>query len=106
MTLKIENVTKKYSDKFALRNVGRELNEGIYGLLGPNGAGKSTLMRILVDISQSSSGRITYNGADISTLGESYRDVLGYLPQSFGSYSNFHRRKVSALCGSIKRFGR
>ena len=32
-------------------------------------------MRILVDVSQSTSGRITYNGADITTLGESYRDV-------------------------------
>ena len=55
-TLKIENVTKKYSDKFALRNVCRELNEGIYGLLGPNGTEKSTLMRILVNVSQSTSG--------------------------------------------------
>ena len=51
MTLKIENVTKKYSDKFALRNVCRELNEGIYGLLGPNGTERSTLMRILVNVS-------------------------------------------------------
>ena len=56
MTLKIENVTKKYSDKFALRNVCRELNEGIYGLLGPNGTERSTLMRILVNVSQSTSG--------------------------------------------------
>ncbi|MEK3934642.1 ABC transporter ATP-binding protein [Sporosarcina sp. FSL W7-1349] len=102
MTLKIENITKKYSDKFVLKQVSCELYEGIYGLLGPNGAGKSTLMRILVDVLQSTSGRITYNGADISTLGESYRDVLGYLPQSFGGYSNFTAEKFLHYVAALK----
>ena len=102
MTLKIENITKQYSDKFALKQVSCELNEGIYGLLGPNGAGKSTLMRILVDILQSTSGRITYNGVDISTLGESYRELLGYLPQSFGGYSNFTAEKFLHYVAALK----
>ena len=100
--LKIENITKKYSNRFALQQVNCELSEGIYGLLGPNGAGKSTLMRILVDVLQSTSGRITYNGADVSTLGESYRDLLGYLPQSFGGYSNFTAEKFLRYVAALK----
>lgn len=103
MTLKIENITKKYNGKFALKQVSCKLYEGIYGLLGRNGAGKSTLMRILVDVLPSTSGRVSYNGTDISILGDSYRVVLGYLSQSFGGYSNFTAEKflhyVSALKG-------
>lgn len=100
--LKIENITKKYHDHFALQQVNCELSEGIYGLLGPNGAGKSTLMRILVDVLQSTSGRITYNGADVSMLGKSYRDLLGYLPQSFGGYSNFTAEKFLRYVATLK----
>lgn len=100
--LKIENITKKYNNSFALLQVNCELSEGIYGLLGPNGAGKSTLMRILVDVLQTTSGRITYNGADVSTLGESYRDLLGYLPQSFGGYNNFTAEKFLRYVAALK----
>lgn len=100
--LKIENITKKYNTSFALQQVNCELSEGIYGLLGPNGAGKSTLMRILVDVLQSTSGRITYNGDDVSTLGESYRDLLGYLPQSFGGYGNFTAEKFLRYVAALK----
>lgn len=36
--LKLCEITKKYKDKTALREVSLELDSGIYGLLGPNGA--------------------------------------------------------------------
>lgn len=102
MNLKIENITKKYKDTFALKNINCELSEGIYGLLGPNGAGKTTLMRILVDVLSTTSGRVTYNNTDISILGEDYRDILGYLPQEFGAYKSFTAEKFMLYVGALK----
>ena len=49
MELKIENLTKAYGKKVALRDFSATLSSGIYGLLGPNGAGKSTMMKIITE---------------------------------------------------------
>lgn len=102
MTLRIENVSKKYNDFFALKNIDCEFSTGVHGLLGPNGAGKSTLMRILVDILAATAGRVTYNNSDISILGEAYRDILGYLPQEFGAYKNFTAEKFLLYVAVLK----
>ncbi|MEQ9008470.1 MAG: ATP-binding cassette domain-containing protein, partial [Ekhidna sp.] len=49
--LKVENVSKSYSEHQALTNVSMEIPEQtIFGLLGPNGAGKTTLIRIINQI--------------------------------------------------------
>ncbi|WP_234447911.1 ABC transporter ATP-binding protein [Viridibacillus soli] len=100
--LKIENVTQQYRDVYAVKEVTCELTQGIYGLLGPNGAGKSTLMRILVDVLKPTKGRVTYNGKEISILGENYRDILGYLPQEFGGYSHFTAQEFLRYVASLK----
>ena len=46
-------------------------------------------MRMLAGIMQPTSGQITYDGIPISTLGQRYRDIFGYLPQEFGFYPEF-----------------
>lgn len=102
MELIIENVSKQFKDKLAVKNFSAELTEGVYGLLGPNGSGKSTLMRMLVDISQPSSGRILLNGEDISLVGDDYREILGYLPQEFGIYKNFTAYRFLMYFSSLK----
>ena len=55
--------------------------DGVYGLLGPNGAGKSTLMNILTDNLSADSGSVSFNGTDIRTLAERYREKIGFVPQ-------------------------
>lgn len=89
MELKVENITKKYSDKTAVDGVSIEIKSGITGLLGANGAGKTTLMRMISDLIKPTEGRIIYDGMQISELDQKYRDVLGYLPQEFGFYPEF-----------------
>jgi ABC-2 type transport system ATP-binding protein len=86
MQLTVENLSKNYRGGVqALRNLQLSLKPGVLGLLGPNGAGKSTLMRILATITRASSGSVLWNDADIARNTETLRDVLGYLPQDFGS---------------------
>ena len=89
MELTIDRLTKQYKNKIAVDRFSVNLKEGIYGLLGANGAGKTTLMRMLCDIQKPTSGQIKYNGKDIKSLGENYREILGYLPQDFGYYPDF-----------------
>lgn len=91
MKLSLEGVSKLYSGKvWGLKDFSLEVEPGILGLLGPNGAGKSTLMRILATITKPTSGKITWNGADLVRSPDSVRAVLGYLPQDFGVYPNLN----------------
>lgn len=106
MNLVIENVSKKFDDKWAIHNFSADLTEGVYALLGPNGSGKTTLMRMISDVSRPSSGRILLNGKDISVMDEEYRDVLGYLPQEFGVYKNFSAYRFLMYFASLKGFDR
>lgn len=89
MELRVNSAAKRYKDKAAVDGLSLTLHEGIYGLLGPNGSGKTTLLRMLCTVLRPTEGSITLDGEDINVLGESYRDLLGYLPQDFGYYPNF-----------------
>lgn len=102
LKLVIENVSKKFKNKWAVREFSVEMSDGVYGLLGPNGSGKTTLMRMIASILKPTSGRILLDDQDISTLDESYRDLLGYLPQEFGLYHNFTAERFLAYFASLK----
>ena len=107
MELAIDRLTKQYKNKIAVDRFSIKLKPGVYGLLGANGAGKTTLMRMICDIQKPTSGVIKYNGKDIKTLGENYRNILGYLPQDFGYYPDFTAYDflmyISALKGISKQ---
>lgn len=111
MEITLEHVSKHFKDKHnpknpvkkAVNDVNLHLTPGVWGLLGANGSGKTTLMRMICGIMQPTSGRICYDGVDISQLGDSYREVIGYLPQDFGFYPEFtvqqYLEYISALKG-------
>lgn len=87
MELVIDRVTKQYKNKIAVDRISVKLQKGVYGLLGENGAGKTTLMRMICGILKPTSGTISFDGIDVKE--ESYRSILGYLPQDFGYYPEF-----------------
>ena len=89
MKLEICDVSKQYKDKCAVDHANLTLTPGVWGLLGANGAGKTTLMRMIAGIMKPTGGEIRYDGIEIDTLGEKYRDIFGYLPQEFGFYPGF-----------------
>lgn len=106
MQLSVENLNKKYrGGVHALRDVNISLKPGVVGLLGPNGAGKSTLMRILATITRPTSGRVLWNNADIARNADALRNVLGYLPQDFGVYSNLSAIEFLEYLAAVKGIG-
>ncbi|MBZ9686912.1 ABC transporter ATP-binding protein [Clostridium estertheticum] len=102
MKLMLENISKKYKEKYAVKNLKLELTPGVYGLLGPNGSGKTTLMRIMTDILNPTGGRVILNGEDIQVMGDRYRDILGYLPQNFGVYKDFTAHRFLMYISALK----
>ncbi|MBE5988632.1 MAG: ABC transporter ATP-binding protein [Paenibacillaceae bacterium] len=102
MELKIKKLSKQFKDKTAVDDVSLTLTPGIWGLLGANGAGKTTLMRMLAGILKPAKGEIFYNGKDIHTMGETYRDRLGYLPQEFGFFHDFTVKDYLEYVAALK----
>ncbi len=102
MELTINNITKRFGDKTAVRDVSLTLTPGVWGLLGANGAGKTTLMHMIAGIMPPTSGHIAYDGVPISLLGEKYRDIFGYLPQEFGFYPEFTVKDYLEYMAALK----
>ncbi|ABX41299.1 ABC transporter ATP-binding protein [Lachnoclostridium phytofermentans] len=100
--LVVNNVSKKYGDFVALENIELEFVNGVYALLAPNGAGKTTLIKMITTLLFPTSGEILYDGTDIVTLDEEYRDLLGYLPQEFGYYKNYSPNKFLLYLAALK----
>jgi len=84
----IENLNKSYGNNLILENINLSFGKGVYALVAPNGFGKTTLLSMMSTIMNPSGGDIKYNGKSIYKLGEKYRDILGYLPQTIGYYEN------------------
>lgn len=102
MKLTITDLTKKFGHKTAVDHVDLELTPGIIGLLGPNGAGKTTMIRLLCDLTQPDSGAVLLDGENIRSMGEDYRDILGYLPQKVGYYPWFTAEKYLMYIAALK----
>lgn len=102
MKLTITDLTKKFGHKTAVDHVNLELTPGIIGLLGPNGAGKTTMISLLCDLIQPDSGAVLLDGENIRSMGEDYRDILGYLPQKVGYYPWFTAEKYLMYIAALK----
>ena len=72
--LKTVDITKKFSKKVAVSAVNMNIKKGdIYGFIGRNGAGKTTLIKMLVGLSQPTSGSIEL--FDIKNLNKARRKI-------------------------------
>jgi len=64
----VNNLSKKYSNKLAVKNINFKINENeIVGLLGPNGCGKTTTIAMILGLLKPTNGEILINGFNIET---------------------------------------
>jgi ABC-2 type transport system ATP-binding protein len=74
--INVESLTKKYAAFTAVDDVSFTARPGrVTGFLGPNGAGKSTTMRVMVGLTQASSGSTTILGRRFAELPNPGREV-------------------------------
>ena len=100
--LTVLNVSKNYGKFAALDGIDLEFGNGVYGLLAPNGAGKTTLIKMLATLIFPTSGEILWSGQNIIAMDESYRELIGYLPQDFGYYKNYTPTQYLSYLAALK----
>lgn len=67
--LKLENIKKSYDQTVVLDGINLEIQDGeIVSILGPSGCGKTTLLNLILGITDADSGKIIYNGEDMTNL--------------------------------------
>lgn len=104
MSIIVENVSKKYANQYALKNVSFKVNKGeIVGFLGPNGAGKSTMMKIISCFIPQSEGKVKVCGFDIEDNSIEVRKRVAYLPELNPLYYDMYvRESLNFICGIYK----
>ena len=102
--LSIDSVSKHFGDYKALNNVSVDIPKGsIFGLLGPNGAGKTTLIRIINQISIPDTGKVIFNGENLS---QKHITNIGYLPEERGLYKSMKVGEQALYLAQLKGMSR
>ncbi len=79
--IKIESVTKVYTNLKAVDKVDLEIRESeLFSLLGPNGAGKTTLMKMIVGLLNPTSGNVSIDEHSIIKEPIAAKRLMGYIP--------------------------
>lgn len=74
MLLSVENVRLFYGPVEAVHGVSFHADDGVTAIIGNNGAGKSTLLKAISGLMRVNSGKILFNGTDIT--GRNPADIL------------------------------
>ncbi len=81
--LAIDHISKHFDDTPALQGISLEVAQGeILCLLGPSGCGKTTLLRIIAGLEQPDSGRVLFQGRDVTPI-PSHRRGVGLMFQDY-----------------------
>ncbi len=69
MILKVDELSKQFGGLVAVDRLSFQVNESeILGIIGPNGAGKTTVLSVICGFYPPTSGKITFDGQDITGL--------------------------------------
>lgn len=103
--LTAENLAKSFGNVRAVASVSLEIHPGeLLGVLGPNGSGKTTLFNLLTGVFPPDSGRILFNGVDITGATAHKRCRMGIgrtyqIPRPFGDMTVLENLLVAATHG-------
>lgn len=100
--IQVKNLSKSFNNIKVVNNLSFKISKGeIFGLLGPNGAGKSTTLNMMSTILQSDDGTIFIDGLNISTNPNSFKNIIGVVPQEIALYENLSAYDNLMFWGNI-----
>jgi ABC-2 type transport system ATP-binding protein len=100
--IEAEGLTKMFGDFTAVNAITFKVKKGeIFGFLGANGAGKTTAMKMLIGISNPSSGKATVAGFDVYKQTENIKKSIGYMSQKFALYDDLTITENITFFGGI-----
>ncbi|MGK9044130.1 ATP-binding cassette domain-containing protein [Mammaliicoccus vitulinus] len=99
---KLENVSKKYNDEYAVQNLFLTIESGsITGIVGKSGSGKSTLLKLLNFIEQPTEGKIIFEDKEINDASKKvirkYKEKIGMVFQNYNLLNNLNVYQNIAL---------
>ena len=98
--LKVEHITKTYDDLKAVDDLSFEVKPGeIFGLLGVNGAGKTTTFRMIVNLLDTETGRITL---DDKPIDYTVTDKIGFLTEERSLFTKMYVDEQIMYYGRLK----
>ncbi|TFZ04878.1 sulfate/molybdate ABC transporter ATP-binding protein [Ramlibacter rhizophilus] len=86
MSIEIRNISKRFGDFHALRDLSLHVDSGeLVALLGPSGCGKTTLLRIIAGLETPDAGSIHFSGEDTTDVHVRERGV-GFVFQHYALF--------------------
>lgn len=109
MLLNVQNITKRFGGLVAVSNLSFSVEKGeILGLIGPNGAGKTTFMNVLSGTFPADTGKMEFDGHDITNKAPHEVCQLGIsrtyqIPRPFPDLTALMNVAVGVMCGKERR---
>ncbi|WP_061935803.1 ABC transporter ATP-binding protein [Aureimonas sp. AU22] len=104
--LKVENVVAGYGEATILNGVNLELDAGDIGVIvGPNGAGKSTTLKAIFGLLRVSSGRVLFDGQDITNRATDSLSALrmAFVPQEHNVFKTLSVHENLEMGAFVRR---
>ena len=74
--VRLENISKKYNDKYVIKNLSLDVYEGEFlTLLGSSGCGKTTILRMISGLEHVTEGKIYIDDVDVTEVDPTKREV-------------------------------
>ena len=85
--IQVQDLTKFYGPTLAVDHISFNIKEGeVFGFLGPNGAGKTTTIRMMVGLTQPTSGTALIDGHDVTKEPVKVKKTIGLVPETSNLY--------------------
>lgn len=89
VSVSIKNISKKYEEIEALKNIDLNIGQGeLFGFIGPDGAGKTSLFRIITSLILPDYGKVFMDSIDVVKDYKKVRRITGYMPGRFSLYGD------------------
>jgi ABC-type multidrug transport system ATPase subunit len=98
----VERVARSFGEVRAIREATFEVHPGeVTALVGPNGSGKTTLLLMLASLLAPDAGTIRIAGIDPMVDPVAVRRVIGWMPDTLGSWPNLTARETLVLTARL-----
>src|SRR6476659_8622168 len=106
MSIEVKNVSKRFGNVAAVRDVSFSVSEGeLMALLGPSGGGKTTVLRMIAGLEMPTSGDIFIRGQRVNDVSVRERNI-GFVFQNYALFKNMNVFKNIAFGLKIKKWKR
>jgi iron(III) transport system ATP-binding protein len=86
----LQNISKRYGESTAVADLSLDIErQEFFGLLGPSGCGKTTTLRMIAGLETPDTGRIAFNGRDITQFAPERRD-FGMVFQNYALFPHLN----------------